>query len=244
MTQEEFNKIRETIKDIDWNNKDNKVSESLLEEILENAPEVNGIRITDYLLENGEFTRPQKGLSEDKVVGIVAGFHNNEPIIASLKFFNGIFDRKCYSTFGKSYYISKEVKKAFDGQIITYKYKEGKREDRFEAFEACLNYRKNKNEEWYLGAVGEVATMLNNWVYLNAAYRITGLGTIINHGNCYTTCSERDCNCSWYCQLLRFIDPDCFWYDKGTHKLGDCVVVPFLDYENYKNKIIKYNNAL
>lgn len=231
MTQEEFNKVRLAIKDIDWNNVDNKESESLFEEILENAHEVNGIRIADYLLENGEFTRPQKGLSEDKVVGVVAGFHNEEPIIASLKLFSGIFDRKYYSTFGESYYISKEAKKAFDGQIITRKYKKGKREDRFEAFEACLNYRKNKNEEWYLGAVGEVATMLNNWVYLNAAHRITDLGTIINHSDCYTTCSERDCNCSWYCQLLRPIDPDCFWYDKGTRKLGDCIVVPFLAYK-------------
>ena len=230
MNKEEFNKVYELIKDIDWNNDDDKASENLFEKILENASEVNGIRIADYLLENGEFVKPQKGLSEDEVVGIVVGFHNENPIIASLNFFTGVFDRKYYSTFGDSYYISKEAKKAFDGQIITRKYKNGKREDRFEAFEACLNYRKNKNEEWYLGAVGEVATMLNNWVYLNAAYRIAKLGTIINHWDCYTTCSERDCYCSWYCQLVRTIDPDCFWYDKGRYKLGDCIVVPLLVY--------------
>ena len=230
MTQEEFNKVYELIKDINWNNDDDKASESLFEGILENASEVNGIRIADYLLENGEFVKPRKGLSEDEVVGIVVGFHNENPIIASLKFFTSVFDRKYNSTFGDSYYIAKEAKKAFDGQIITRKYKNGKREDRFEAFEACLNYRKNKNEEWYLGAVGEVATMLNNWVYLNAAHRITKFGTIINHWDCYTTCSERDCYCSWYCQLVRTIDPDCFWYDKGNHKLGDCVVVPLLVY--------------
>ena len=230
MTQEEYKKVYEDIKDIDWNNDDDKASESIFEEILENASDVNGIRIADYLLENGEFTKPHKGLSEDEVVGIVVGFHNENPIIASLKFFTGVFDRKYNSTFGDSYYISKEAKKAFDGQIITHKYKNGKREDRFEAFEACLNYRKNKNEDWYLGAVGEVATMLNNWVYINAAHRITGLGTIINHGDCYTTCSERDSTCSWYCQLVRTIKPDIFWYDKGSRKLGDCVVVPLLVY--------------
>ena len=232
MSQEEYNKVYELIKDIIWNNDDDKASESLFEEILKNAPDVNGIRIADYLLENGEFVKPRKGLSEDDVVGIVVGFHNENPIIASLKFFTGVFDRKYNSTFGDSYYIGKEAKKAFDGQIITRKYKNGKREDRFEAFEACLNYRKNKNEEWYLGAVGEVATMLNNWVYLNAAHRITGLGTIIKHWDCYTTCSERDCNCSWYCQLVRAINPDIFWYDKGSHKLGDCIVVPLLVYKN------------
>ena len=100
MTKEEFNKVYELIKDIDWNNDDDKASESLFEEILENASEVNGIRIADYLLENGEFAKPQKGLSEDDVVGIVVGFHNEKPIIASLKFFTGVFDRKYSSTFG------------------------------------------------------------------------------------------------------------------------------------------------
>ena len=62
MTQEEYNKVYELIKNIDWNN-DDKASESLFEEILENASEVNGIRIADYLLDNGEFTKPHKGLS-------------------------------------------------------------------------------------------------------------------------------------------------------------------------------------
>ena len=78
MTQEEYNKVYELIKDINWNNADDKASESLFEEILENAQEVNGIRIADYLLENGEFTKPHKGLSEDKVAGIVVGFHNKK----------------------------------------------------------------------------------------------------------------------------------------------------------------------
>ena len=40
MTQEEYNKVYELIKDIDWNNDDDKASESLFEEILENAPKV------------------------------------------------------------------------------------------------------------------------------------------------------------------------------------------------------------
>ena len=107
MSQEEYNKVYELIKNINWNNADDKASESLFEEILENAQEVNGIRIADYLLENGEFTKPQKGLSEDEVVGIVVGFHNEKPIIASLTFFTGVFDRKYNSTFGDSYYIGK-----------------------------------------------------------------------------------------------------------------------------------------
>ena len=112
MSQEEYNKVYDVIKDINWNNDDDKASETLFEEILENAQKVNGIRIADYLLENGEFTKPQKELSEDEVVGIVVGFHNQNPIIASLKFFTGVFDRKYNSTFGDSHYIGKEAKKS------------------------------------------------------------------------------------------------------------------------------------
>ena len=200
MTQEEFNKVYDIIKDINWSNDDDKASENLFKKILENAQEVNGIRIADYLLENGEFTKPQKGLSEDKVVGIVVGFHNEKPIIASLKFFTGVFDRKYNSTFGDSYYIGKEAKKAFDGQIITHKYKTGKREDRFEAFEACINYRKDKDEEWYFGALGEVATMIDNCIYINAAHQITSLGFVISD-EWYHSCSEASRVYSWGCEL-------------------------------------------
>ena len=48
------------ITDVDWDNGDNKVSDCIFEEILENAPEVNGVRIGDYLLESGGYTRPRK----------------------------------------------------------------------------------------------------------------------------------------------------------------------------------------
>lgn len=83
------------ITDDDWDDEKNTVSESLFEEILEDAPESNGIKIGDYLLENGSYTRPRKDLSEDDVVGIVAGFRKNKPLIAALKFF-----KRCYDTLG------------------------------------------------------------------------------------------------------------------------------------------------
>ena len=196
------------VTDINWDKEGNKVSESLFEEILENAPKINGIRIGDYLLENGDYTRPQKGLPEDKVVGIVAGFHEGEPLIAALIFFIGAYDRLNNSRIEESYIMNKDAIKAFNGRSITKKYKEGNRDDRFEAFEACINYRKDKNEKWYFGAVGEVATMLDNSIYLNAAHQITNLGFIIDY-EWYHSCSEYSCNssgsggyiASWYCEL-------------------------------------------
>ena len=189
------------ITDVDWDNGDNKVSDCIFEEILENAPEVNGVRIGDYLLENGGYTRPRKGLSENEVVGIVAGFHEGEPIIAALTFFVGAYADRIYgSKFGEYYNINKDAIKAFNGISITKRYRDGFKADRFEAFEACINYRKDKDEEWYLGAAGEVATMLYNCIYFNAAHHITGLGFLIGN-EWYNTCSEKNCEYSWRCSV-------------------------------------------
>lgn len=221
------------ITDINWDNGDNKVSEIIFEEILENAPEVNGIRIGDYLLENGEYIRPQKGLSEDEVVGIVAGFHEGEPLIVALKSFVGVYDRLNNSRIEDPYNMSKDAIKAFNGRSITKKYKEGSRDNRFEAFEACINYRKDKDEEWYFGALGEIATMINNCIYLNAAHQITGLGFIIA-GEWYHSCSEGSYSCSLYCSLI-CNQVKCCW----GYKNSELRIVPFLSHKNFQelNKI-------
>ena len=189
------------ITDVDWDKGDNKVSDSIFEEILENAQEVNGVRIGDYILENGDYTRPRKGLTEDEVVGIVAGFHEREPIIAALTYFVGAFDKMFNSSFGFFYGYDDVVIKRFNGRYITEEYKVGdRRNKRFEAFEACINYRKDKEEKWYLGAAGEVATMLDNCIYLNAAHHITGLGFLIGN-EWYNSCSEKNCEYSWRCSV-------------------------------------------
>ena len=217
------------VTDINWDNGDNKVSEIIFEEILENAPEVNGIRIGDYLLENGDYTRPQKGLSEDNVVGIVAGFHEGEPLIVALKYFICAYDSLNTSKIGKFYNSNKNLIKAFNGRSITKKYKEGDRNNVFNAFENCINYRKDKDEEWYFGALGEVVTMINNCIYLNAAHQITGLGFIIGD-KLYCSCSESGYDGSWGCYL---------YGSKVLHglycKLSPGRVVPFLASKDFKN---------
>ena len=215
------------ITDINWNKEDHKVSESLFEDILETAPEVNGVRIGDYLLENGDYTKPQKDLSKDKVVGIVAGFHDGEPLIIALTFFVGAYDSLGNSNFEESHYNNKkDAIKEFNGRIITKNYKKGNRNNRFEAFEACINYRKDKNEEWYFGAAGEVATMINNCIYLNAANQITGLGFIIDN-EWYCSCSKYNYKCNWNCQL-DYYNIHCFW----NFKYYKCNIVPFLASKN------------
>lgn len=219
------------ITDINWDNGDNKVSEIIFEEILENAPEVNGIRIGDYLLENGDYTRPQKGLSKDKVVGIVAGFHEGEPLIVALKYFICSYDSLNNSKFGKFYNHNKDAIKAFNGISITKKYRETIRCYIFKAFETCINYRKDKDEEWYFPAAGEVATMINNCIYLNAAHQITGLGFIIGD-EWYKSCSECTYEDSWDCRLYDSM-VFCNWRYKS--KLNPGRVVPFLVSKDFKN---------
>lgn len=214
------------VTDIKWDEGDNKVSESLFEEILENAPEVNGVRIGDYLLENGDYTRPRKGLTEDEVVGIVAGFHGGKPLIAALTFFvNAYADRIYGSKFGEYYIINKDAIKTFNGRSITKRYKEERErrnKDRFEAFEACINYRKDKDEKWYFGAAGEVATMLDNSIYLNAAHHITNLGFLIRD-EWYNSCTEGGRDYSWGCYLGKY-KVFCRWYYKDDKN----ITVPFL----------------
>ena len=217
------------VTDINWDTGDNKVSESLFEEILENAPEINDVRIGDYLLENGNYTRPRKGLSEDKVVGIVAGFHEGKPLIAALTFFIGAYDRLNNSRIEEPYNMSKDAIKAFNGRSITKKYKEGSRCYIFEAFEACINYRKDKDEEWYFGAAGEVATMINNCIYLNAAHQITGLGFIIG-GEWYKSCSECTYEDSFDCRLY-----DSRLFCDWRYKCKKGIIIPFLASKDFKN---------
>ena len=211
------------ITDTNWYDGNNKVSKSIFEEILKNAPEVNGVKIGDYLLENGDYIRPQKGLSEDNIVGIVAGFHDGEPLIVALKYYNGVYDRLYNSKFGEHYKNYKDIIKVFNGRNITKEYKENNRDFRFEAFETCINYRKDRNEEWYFPSIGEVVTMLDNCAYLNAAYQITGLGFVI-YDEWYSSCSEKSYWCSWCCYF-----EDCKVYCDWNYKHTSNRIVPFFN---------------
>ena len=223
------------ITDIDWDKEVDKVSETIFEEILENAPECNGVKVGDYLLEDGGYTRPRKDLSKDEVVGIVVGFVEENPLIAALDMFTVAFDTQHNSLFGKLYTYSDDAIQQFNGKDITKKYKDGKRDSRFKAFETCIKYRSDKDEEWYYGAAGEVATMINNGIYIDAAHYITGLGFTKTHEGCYLSCSESSLYDSWYCTFCDY-KVSCHWYCKDYNG----ILVPFLSSKKFtKNECIK-----
>ena len=168
-------------------------SENMFKELLSDAPKFNDIRVGDYLLENGEYVKPQKNLSKNDIVGIVVGFSNKKPLIAALSSFT------CNSKIPiMRYYNNIDMYNIpFNGKEITELYIKGKN-NKLEAFEICTNYRKEKGEHWYFGAVGEVLTMLNNIKYINAANQIAGIEfNILNSWIC--SCSKFKYDNVWCC---------------------------------------------
>lgn len=180
------------------------VDTQLFKEILESAPEKNGIRVGDYQMIDDSFVHPTKRIAKTKVRGIVCGFYEDGgPIICALEMFREVWDTDRNSKIGEHTSWEKAMK-LFNGREVTAQYKKqikGEDKERFGAFERCINYRKDKKEDWYFGSLGETITMLNNAVYLNAAHMITGLGFIIDTDYWYWSCSEYCSGGSWGCNL-------------------------------------------
>ena len=110
----------------------------------------------------------------------------------------------------------------FNGKEITELYIKGKN-NKLEAFEICTNYRKEKGENWYFGAIGEVLTMLNNIKYINAANQITGIEfDILNSwiGSCSKFKYDNVWCCSHYYGEL---------YTGITNINTQLKLIPFLD---------------
>lgn len=200
------------------------LGDSFAREILASAPKINGIRIGDYQMTDDSFVHPKKSIAKTKVRGIVCGFYKNgEPIICALEKFSEAWSNKYDDSIGE-YIRLRAVIRSFNGRKVTRKYIQKEYEDksRFSAFERCINYRKDKGEEWFFGAIGETMTMLDNAIYLNAAYTITGLGFIIHVGYQYWSCSEYSLFTSMYCSLNNHQ----VYFDSGR-KYYPLSVVPF-----------------
>ena len=210
------------------------VDVQLFKEILESAPEKNGIRVGDYQMIDDSFVHPTKRIAKTKVRGIVCGFYEDGSlIICALEMFREVWDTDHNFKIGERTSWEKTMK-LFNGREVTAQYKKqikSKDKERFGAFERCINYRKDKKEDWYFGSLGETMTMLDNAAYLNAAHNITGLGFIINTDYWYWSCSE-DYSCgSWGCCLGRS-RVCCNW----SYKCRTYRVVPFYAFTQAKKK--------
>lgn len=182
------------------------IDDSFAKEILASAPEVNGVRIGDYQMIDDSFVHPKKSIAKTKVRGIVCGFYEDgSPIICALEMFREVWDREYNSKIGECT-DSNTAKSLFNGREVTRNYikKDYKDKTRFGAFERCIHYREDKEEEWFFGALGETMTMLDNAIYLNAAHKITGLCFIIDTNYWYWSCSEGYSGRSWFCRLFSY----------------------------------------
>lgn len=178
--------------------------EILVQLILKSAPESNGIHVGDYQLTDDSFVSPSADLPKAKVRGQVCGFYKDgSPIICGLERLVATWDKNCRKL-GKQYSTYEEAWQAFNGREVTAEYRKQYAEDKeFEAFHLCSTYRKEHDEEWFFGALGEVAAMLDNSLYLNAARAVTGLGYYITgeHWYWYWSCSGYDGLGSFCCYL-------------------------------------------
>ena len=207
----------------------------IFKEILESAPEKNGIRVGDYQMIDDSFVHPTKRVAKTKVRGIVCGFYEDgSPIICALEMFREAWDTDRNSKIGE-YTSSEKAMKLFNGRDVTAQYKKqikGKDKKRFGAFERCINYRKDKKEDWYFGSLGKTMTMLDNAAYLNAAHNITGLGFIINTDYWYWSCSESSSDYSWCCRLHSY-GVCCGWCSKAIPGR----IVPFYSFIQVKKSL-------
>lgn len=217
-----------------------KLGTSFVEDILFNAPEVNGIRIADYLLEDGTFVHPTKDIAKLKPIGIVVGFHNDKPLIGALEYMTGNMTIRDFENrtkfFSKQFDDWEEAVKDFDGKKWAKEISKFSNNNNDDAFNQCSNYRSTEEEEWYLPALGEIMTMLDNTLYLNAATTLTGVGFNIDDSGmywpatyepiCYWSSSENYDYGYWTCSLG--CDGVC------CYRVGNYYgqrVVPFLSYK-------------
>ena len=213
---------------------------SFVEDILLNAPEVNGIRIADYLLEDGTFVHPTKDITKLKPIGRVVGFHKDKPLIGALEYLTGNMYIRDYENeskfFSKQFTDWKEAVKDFDGKKWAKEISKFSNNDINNAFNECSNYRNTEEEEWYLPALGETMTMLDNTLYLNAATTLTGVWFNIDDSDkywpstyepiSYWSSSEDYDYGYWACSLG--VDGVCS-YRGGRYYVRR--VVPFLSYK-------------
>ena len=206
-----------------------------LEELLEEAPTCNGIRVGDYLMTDGKFVHPRKKLPKTKTIGIVVGFHDETPLIAALDRFEDVpFGDYPSDIIDGTFTDRESAMQDFNGKEHTKKYVEytNNKEHKhiYKAFSGCVTYKKNGTGNWYLPALGEMMQMLDNELYINIAYLISGLGYLVDTTGWYRTSSEDSSCCSWGCCLGNG-KVRCIWDCRGYGGR----VVPFLAYNDGQN---------
>ncbi len=206
------------------------INNSLAKEILKDSPEINGIKVGDYQMIDNSFIHPTESIQETKARGIVCGFYEGgKPIICALKKFRTNWSNRHFSLKEESDYNDIKL---FNGKEITQKYIQLKNDHiNSGAFNKCINYRKDKGENWFFGSYREVLTMAENAIYLNAAHKITGLGFRFKTSQYYWSSSEKNIDASWCISINPYFNSN----DCSLKKFYMLNIVPFYDFSNESN---------
>lgn len=203
---------------------------NFLKTILQDAPVTyGGLRVGDWVMNDNSVIHPNGRISKKNVKAIVCGFDMHRPICcATDKLYVYNFDKNAgYGTFNNMPVIDAE--KDFNGQGYMQQYKRSKlsqKKERFEAYEACLNYRLDHlGENWHLGSLGETKTMLENALYVNASFKILN-DYVINSYESYMTSNESGENI-FVCDVNTRYVVNCIAFKKSYGK--QYCIIPFLN---------------
>ena len=211
------------------------VDKDLLKDIINNAPNENGVYVGDYLLQDGIYIRPTEinSLHKLALVGQVVGFHKHKPLIAAIDILEEVWNiryKEVRNGLGR-----KEAITLFNGKKVTQQAMRRRDKDSFVAIALCDKYREDSKEQWYLPALGEMSVLLNNTMYVNAARKFTKIGKLITEKMYFWTCSEFNSNYSWYCNLY-LSKVRRYWHSKNNKNY----IIPFLASLNrQENSLVK-----
>lgn len=171
--------------------------ESLLRDMLEQVPTVEGISVGDYYIKDKGFISPLS-IKKDmlpEISGVVVGFKGTEPLIWSGEVSDGRMDTEYNSQFDK--FIS-DPDSDFDGEkhkeAFLKNYTEKFDKDRFQAYAKCMSYKPHIGE-WYIPAYAEQKEMVNNLLFVNAAAWFSHSGMFMVPGYYWTSSEYGVCSC-------------------------------------------------
>lgn len=188
--------------------------QSLIVDMLEQRPAVDGIAVGDFYFKDQGFMSPFDLTKEiiPNISGVVIGFKDNgDPLIWSGKVFSGIMDRDWLSQFDE--FISNPGDDAEGEKHKAAFLKNYPKFDkvRFEAYAKCMKY-KPEIGEWYIPAWKEQKIMIENLQFIHASAWYTGVNCILPTGWYWTSSEFGSYDC--WCIGLNEYDARRSWYSR------------------------------